>query len=109
MKLLSRQEEMLLLAVWKLEAEAYGVKIKEHLMKVTGKDWAFGALFVMLDRLVNKGYLKSHLADPTPERGGRSKRIYNLTESGRKALIEIKTIEQEMWRGIEDLETKTLI
>lgn len=108
MKLLSRQEEMLLLAVWKLCSSAYGVKIKKHLINVTGKDWAFGALFVMLDRLVTKGYLKSHLADPTPERGGRSKRIYQLTESGRKALIEIKTIEKEMWKDAEDLETKAI-
>ncbi|MGD8779723.1 MAG: helix-turn-helix transcriptional regulator [Ignavibacteria bacterium] len=103
MKLLSRQEEMLLLAVWRLQHDAYGVLIREKLKEITCKEWAFGAIFTMLDRLVQKEMLTSYLTAPTPERGGRSKRIYKLTIDGKKALVEINQIQKAMWEGIEGL------
>ena len=103
MKLLSRSEELLLLAVWRLQEGAYAVRIREQLQEITGKTWAFGALFVSLDRLVKKGYLDSHLAEPTRQRGGRSKRMYRLTPAGVQALIEIRQVEQAMWAGITEL------
>ena len=101
--ILTRSEEMLLLAVWRLQHEAYGVKIRNLLKELTGKEWAFGALFVQLDRLVHKELLRSHLSDPTPERGGRSKRIYQLTMDGRKALIQTKKVQETLWENIEGL------
>ena len=104
MKLLSRSQELLLLVVWRLQQDgAYAVTIREKLHEVTGKTWAFGALFVSLERLVEKGFLASHLADPTPERGGRSKRMYRLTPAGVQALLDIRQIEQTMWAGITEL------
>jgi DNA-binding PadR family transcriptional regulator len=103
MKLLSRTEEFLLLAVWRLQDEAYAVPIRDHLLAITGKSWAFGALFVSLERLVKKGYLTSFLSDPTPTRGGRSKRIYQLTLRGKQALVDIKQVEQAMWHGLPEL------
>ncbi|MBU2494107.1 MAG: BlaI/MecI/CopY family transcriptional regulator [Bacteroidetes bacterium] len=103
MKLLSRQEEMLLIAVWRLQHEAYGVKIRELLKELTGKEWAFGAIFTMLDRLVQKELLSSYLTDPTPERGGRSKRIYQLRKDGKQALIEIQQVQKTLWEGMEKL------
>jgi len=103
MKLLSRPEELLLLAIWRLQDNAYGVTIRNQIKEVTGKIWSFGALFITLERLVKKGFLTSYLTDPTPERGGRSKRIYKLTPAGLEALIEIKKIEKAMWEGIHEL------
>jgi len=103
MKILSRSEEFLLLSIWRLHNNAYGVTIREQLRKATGKTWAFGALFVSLDRLVKKGHLTSFLSDPTPERGGRSKRIYKLTEDGLQALVKIKQIERSMWDDLPDI------
>ena len=103
MKLLSRSEELLLLAIWRLQDNAYGVTIRQQIKEVTNKTWAFGALFVTLDRLVNKGLLESYLSEPTKERGGRSKRIYKLTPEGIKALTEIKKIEEAMWKDISSL------
>lgn len=102
MKLLSRLEEFLLLAVWRLQGEGYAVTIRDHLQRVTGKKWSFGSLFVSLDRLVKKGYLTSSLTEPTPERGGRSKRIYQLTPVGLQALAEAKSVEQAMWEGLTE-------
>lgn len=103
MKLLTRSEELLLLAIWKLQKNAYGVTIREELKKMTGKQWAFGALFVSLERLVQKNLLNSFLSDPTPERGGRSKRIYKLTKSGLKELKEIKALQESIWKDAPEL------
>ena len=76
MKLLSRPEELFLLAIWRLQDNAYAVTIREQVNSITGKTWSFGATFVTLDRLVKKRYLSSHLSEPTQKRGGRSKRMY---------------------------------
>jgi DNA-binding PadR family transcriptional regulator len=102
MKLLSRTEEFILLAVLFLKDEAYSVLIRKRLNEVTGKTWSFGALFVSLEQLVKKGHLTSTLTAPLPERGGRSKRIYALTSVGHKALEEIKRMERKMWESIPD-------
>ena len=108
MKILTRSEEFLLLSIWRLQNNAYGVTIREQLKKATGKTWAFGALFVSLDRLVQKGHLTSFLSDPTPERGGRSKRIYKVTEDGLQALVKIKQIERSMWDDLPDVSLGTI-
>ena len=100
MKFISRSEEYILLAVYRLKPGAYGVTIREQLRTVTGKTWAFGALFVMLSRLEKKGFLESRLADPTPQRGGRSKRYYRLTPEGLRILEEVRRVHQAAWAGI---------
>ena len=100
MKFISRPEELVLLAVWRLKENAYCVPIKKQLAQSTGHDWSFGAVYDPLDRLEKKGLLESHLSDPTAKRGGKRKRIYKLTPSGIMALIEIKTITDEVWDGV---------
>jgi PadR family transcriptional regulator PadR len=107
MKLLSRSEELVLLAVWFLREDAYCVPIREHLMKVTQKKWSFGSVYDPLDRLEKKKLLESSLSTPTKERGGRSKRIYRLTKRGEKALLEIRSIQETMWAGIPDIHPDT--
>ena len=100
MKFLSRPEELVLLAVWRLKENAYCVPIKRQLVKSTGHDWSFGAVYDPLDRLEKKGLLESHFSEPTARRGGKRKRIYKLTPSGIMSLIDIKTISDEVWDGI---------
>lgn len=102
-KFISRSEEYLLLAVRRLKDNAYGVAIRDQIIQATGKTWAYGALYVMLNRLERKGYLSSNFSDPSPRRGGKSKRIFQLTSLGLKALREIKEVQQSVWAGIEDL------
>ena len=97
-KFVSRSEEFILLAVLYLEEEAYGVAIRHHLKNMTGQTWAFGAVFVMLNRLEKKGLLASRLADPTPQRGGKSKRIYSLTSEGGQELTRIKKVQETAWK-----------
>jgi PadR family transcriptional regulator PadR len=100
MKFLSRPEELVLLAVWRLKEKAYCVPIKKLLFQSTGHDWSFGAVYDPLDRLEKKGLLESKLSDATSKRGGKRKRIYKPTPSGVMALIEIKTMTDEVWEGI---------
>ncbi len=97
MKFLSRTEELLLNCILRLEEEAYAFMIREKLKEITGKTWAFGAIFISLERLERKGYVKSHLGDETPVRGGRKKRYYSVSEDGFKALAEIRKIDRSMW------------
>lgn len=102
MKLLSRTEEFILLAVIHLKAQAYSVRVRRRLQGVTGKTWSYGALFISLGQLVTKGFLTSSLTEPLPERGGRSKRIYALTDAGHRALEEIKEMERKMWESVPE-------
>jgi DNA-binding PadR family transcriptional regulator len=104
-KFISRSEEYILLAVMRLREEAYGVAIRNQLTKDTGETWAFGAVHVMLTRLEKKGLLESYLADPTPQRGGRSKRIYSMTSLGLQTLELIKKVQDKVWSDISEFST----
>lgn len=97
---LSRTEEMILLSVWRLKDNAYGVTIVEMLNQTTVKKWILGGIYVPLERMENKGLLSSGLGKSTSRRGGRSKRLYRLTPAGLKALIRTKSLEQTIWEDI---------
>lgn len=103
MKLLSRSEEFVLLAIWKLGDDAYSLPIREQISKITGYEWSLSSIYTPMDRLVKKGLLTSYLTDPSPERGGRHKRIYQLTPKGRRALLHTRDVEQAMWVGVSRL------
>jgi len=103
MKLLTRSEEMLLLAITHLGDNAYGISIRDQLKVMTGKTWSYGNIHVTLDRLEKRGRIRSSLSSPEKKRGGRSKRLYTLTESGLKDLREIKKVHERMWAGVNSL------
>ena len=100
MKLLSRIEEISLLAIWRLGEDAYGMTIREEVIKATGKKWLLGAIYGPLGRLYKNDYVSSYKGDPTPERGGRARVYYNLTKKGREALAEIHRVHSLIWRDI---------
>ncbi|MFC1563540.1 PadR family transcriptional regulator [candidate division KSB1 bacterium] len=101
MKLLSRQEELVLIAVWRLQENAYSVTIREQVTSMTGQNWSFGAIYDPLERLEKKGLLKASFSDPSPERGGKRKKIYSINREGLKALIGIKALQESVWDGIK--------
>ena len=103
MKFLSRPEEIILLAVFQLKENAYCVPIRKKASVISGKEWSFGAVYVPLHRLEKKGLVKSYFDEPTPKRGGRSKRIYKLTSAGLKALAEVRELHRAMWAGVPEL------
>jgi len=104
-KFISRSEEYILLAIVRLREGAYGVAIRNRLKQDTGETWAFGAVHVMLSRLEKKGLLESYLAEPTPQRGGRSKRIYTMTSLGRQTMEQIKKVQDRVWSDIAEFST----
>ena len=80
-------EQLVLTAILQCGRNAYGVKIHESVETLSGgRSVALGAAYATLDRLEDKGLISSWLSDPTPERGGRSKRYYRLEIDGERAL-----------------------
>lgn len=97
MVLLTRSEEIVLLTIWKLKDNAYGVTIREQVSNDTGHEWSFGAVYKPLKRLVHRDYVKKRSSGPCAERGGRSKYMYTLTPEGEEALIAIRKIYKTIW------------
>ena len=104
MKLLSRIEEIILLSIWRLQDDAYGMTIREEVIKATGKKWLLGAIYGPLGRLHKNGLVSTIKGDPIPERGGRSKVFYTLTETGLEALKEIQKVNAIIWKEISLIE-----
>lgn len=100
MNLLSRSEEIVLLTVWKLQGDAYGVTILKHVNEFTGFKWSIGAIYAPLHRLEKKRLVKTVKGEPLPERGGRSKIYYEVTPEGKKALLKIKEVNDAIWRDV---------
>lgn len=105
MRLLSRKEEIILLAVWKLENQdgAYGVTIRNYIEEMTGIRWLFGAIYAPLGRLVDYGYVEAVESEPLPERGGRRKILYRITQPGKEALLEVRAMNACLWGDIPPL------
>ena len=101
MKLLSSHDEVLLLAILNLGDNAYGMTIRREVSKATGKEWSIGAVYDPLYRLEERGLVESCLSHPTPERGGRSKRIFKVTGVGLEALMAHKQVRDNLWRRLE--------
>jgi DNA-binding PadR family transcriptional regulator len=100
MKLLSRKEELLLLTIMKLGDNAYGVTIREQVSAATRKYWSIGAVYDVLDRLNRKGYVSTSVGEPIAERGGKSRRFYQITPRGYKGLEEIRELQEFMWTDL---------
>jgi PadR family transcriptional regulator PadR len=90
-------EELVLLTIAALGNEAYGVSIQKNIEERCNRSISIGALHSTITRLDEKGYLKSWVGGATKERGGRSKRYYEITQAGRKAVAETKTLRDELW------------
>jgi DNA-binding PadR family transcriptional regulator len=103
MKSLTLSEIIYLIAIWRLEENAYGVTIRKQIVKVTGKTYAYGTLYSALDQLFKKGYVIKSAGPSTPERGGRSKIFYKLTQEGVKALKASRELQKAIWKGIPEL------
>jgi len=103
MTILNGNDEILLLTILALKENAYGATIMQHLTKVTGREWSIGAIYDPLHRLEKTGFVRSGLTIPTPERGGRSKRVYEVAKKGLAALAKHREVRTEISRHISDL------
>lgn len=90
-------QEIVLLSILILDDQAYGLKIQKEISARLDRTLSRGALHTALTRLEEKGFLESHVGGATAERGGRRKRFYTLTTSGKSALKQAKELREEMW------------
>ena len=90
-------EELVLLTIATLGTDAYGVSIQQDIETRCNRSISIGALHSTITRLEEKGFLKSWLGGATQERGGRSKRYYEITQAGKKAVAESKSLRDELW------------
>ena len=90
-------EEVVMLIVAMLETEAYGVKITHEIIRQTNRSVRLNQVHASLHRLEDKGMIVSKMGDPTPERGGRRKRIFTITAYGRQTLTEMNTVRAQLW------------
>ncbi|WP_421875497.1 PadR family transcriptional regulator [Marinoscillum sp.] len=99
-------EELVLLTIVILQEDAYILKIQEELKNQANRSVVMGALHTTLSRLEKKGFLRSELGDATSQRGGRRKRLYELTAAGKAVLREVKELRENMYRSIPDYALK---
>ena len=100
MKILTRQEEQILLAIYHLEEKAYLVSIREQIKNYTGKYFSVGTIYAPLNRLCLSGIIESYLGEPNAIRGGKAIKYYKLTKMGFEALTEIKRQHDLMWQNV---------
>ena len=96
-------EELVLLAVCILDAEGYGISVKEEVEKHSGRSILLGAVHITLYRLQDKGLLKSTMGGNTEKRGDRRKRLFKITDIGLRQLKASQEVKQEMWKLIPQL------
>lgn len=94
-------EHIVILALLRLEDRAYGVTVRQEIDFRTEREVSIGAVYATLGRLEAKGYVKSHYGDPTPERGGRSKRFFRVTNRGVAAVNRTHRALQNMTEGLD--------
>jgi DNA-binding PadR family transcriptional regulator len=94
-------EQLVLLAVIRLGEGAYAVPVRAEIESRTHRSASRGAIYITLDRLEEKGFLRSHLADGTAERSGRQRRYYRITPAGERSLEHSWQTLKSMWEGLE--------
>lgn len=100
---LGQFEQLVLTAILRLRDDAYGVTINAKVAELAKpRKASLGAVYVTLDRLEDKGLISSRLSDPTPERGGRSKRCYQLEALGERALQESAVTARRVWEAVAE-------
>jgi PadR family transcriptional regulator PadR len=97
-------ELVVMLAVIRLGEGAYGVPISREIEEKTGRETSFGTVYATLERLLEKGLVRSELGDPTPERGGRAKRYFHATPTGLRVVRQTRQALTELWHGVPELE-----
>lgn len=90
-------EEIILLAVAVLDGQAYGVVLMHEIIEQTGRSVRLNQVHSALQRLEEKGMVRSEMGEPTNERGGRRKRLFSVTAYGHRTLQEIQEVRVSFW------------
>lgn len=93
-------EELVLLTIAALVNDAYSVAVCDELEKHTGRAAKLGVVHAVLNRLEEKGLVKSRMGESTSARGGKRKRYYEVTQAGKIALTKAREVRETLWRII---------
>ena len=97
--MLGEFEYLLITSAARLGDDAYGAAIRQEIEEATGHSCSIGALYTTLDRLEAKGFVKTWMGDPTPQRGGRPKRMVRVTANGIQAATAFYSAVTRVSRG----------
>ncbi|MDA0327491.1 MAG: helix-turn-helix transcriptional regulator [Gemmatimonadetes bacterium] len=95
-------EQQVLLAVWRLGDAAYGASVRDELEARSGRPVAQGAVYITLVRLEKKGLLRSRIASPTPIRGGKAKRFFEILPAGTAGVLAARETMERLWEGLPE-------
>jgi DNA-binding PadR family transcriptional regulator len=95
-------EHIVLLAILRLDGDAYAIPIREEIEARTGRSVARGALYTALERLESKRCVRSRMGDPLPERGGRARRYFTVTAAGMASIRASRRSLLRLWQGLEE-------
>ena len=101
-ELLGSLEHIILLALVRLDGTAHGMIVRREIEERTGRNISIGAVYATLERLQTKGYVSSFTGDPTPQRGGRAKRLFRVEATGQRALQVSEQTIRSMTAGLKD-------
>ncbi len=104
MKLLSRADEILMVAIACLGSEAYSTRIIEIVEERGGKKITAGSLWVSLDQLATKGFVRKRFEPNESRHGGRPRAYYSLTPKGLRMLVRMRNFQNQLWEGVPDLD-----
>ena len=104
MKELSKIEEILLVAIWRLKDQAYGVRIRQHVSRVLGKEFTYGNLYSVLHQLTAKKFvLQAEGPASVSTRRGRPRIFYTISPAGIEALQNARELSRKLWLGLPAL------
>jgi DNA-binding PadR family transcriptional regulator len=95
-------EELTLLAVRALGDHTYAVPVQEFVEDATGRGISIGAIYAALSRLEAKGFVRSSMGEPTARRGGKPKRLYDVTPLGLRTARELHRVRERIWNTIAE-------
>jgi PadR family transcriptional regulator, regulatory protein PadR len=90
-------EEQVLVAVLRTRGDAYGMEVRREIEQVTGRELAIGAVYATMDRLEQKNLLTSRRTHGA----GPSRRLFEITARGARALVETRAMRERLWRGVD--------
>ena len=102
MKKLTINEQIFLISIWHLGDEAYGLKIRERVMELTGSQVLFGTIYNTLEYLVKKNYVVPRKGNPDLEKQDSKRVYYHITKEGYEALQRARTLQKTLWKGVPD-------
>jgi DNA-binding PadR family transcriptional regulator len=92
-------EELTLLAVLSLGDGAYGVAVQQVIEREASREISLGAVYAALDRMEGKGLVRSGMSDVTPERGGKRRRLFEITPAGLRTVREARRVREALWNA----------